>query len=211
MDKLIDWKAVFWDFDGVILDSVNVKTEAFSQMFSQYGPEIQKAVVEYHLNHGGISRFEKFRHYYQEFLKMPITDDELSRLNKEFSALVVQKVIQSPYIEGALENLELLKMNKIPCYVVSGTPEKEITFIIESKGLRDFFTEIHGAPKTKAAILDDIMLRGSYRAVACLYLGDAMTDYEAAVHAGVHFHGIVPDGAASPFPEDIPTSSRVFI
>ena len=32
------WQAVFFDFDGVILDSVDVKTQAFAAMFRAYGP-----------------------------------------------------------------------------------------------------------------------------------------------------------------------------
>ena len=39
------WEAVFFDFDGVILDSVDVKTQAFADMFRQYGPEVERAVV----------------------------------------------------------------------------------------------------------------------------------------------------------------------
>jgi beta-phosphoglucomutase-like phosphatase (HAD superfamily) len=39
-------QAVFFDFDGVILDSVDVKARAFSEMFRDYGPEVEKAVVD---------------------------------------------------------------------------------------------------------------------------------------------------------------------
>ena len=39
-------KAIIFDFDGVILDSVNVKTKAFELLYEEYGPEIQKKVVE---------------------------------------------------------------------------------------------------------------------------------------------------------------------
>ena len=35
-------KAVIFDFDGVILDSVNVKTKAFGSMYSKYGSEVEK-------------------------------------------------------------------------------------------------------------------------------------------------------------------------
>jgi beta-phosphoglucomutase-like phosphatase (HAD superfamily) len=31
------YQAIFFDFDGVILDSVHVKTEAFAAMFRKYG------------------------------------------------------------------------------------------------------------------------------------------------------------------------------
>ena len=54
-------KTIFFDFDGVILNSVNVKTEAFRDMYKQYGDDIAQKVVNHHLANGGVSIFEKFR------------------------------------------------------------------------------------------------------------------------------------------------------
>ena len=205
------WKAVFWDFDGVILDSVNVKTEAFAQMFKQYGPEAEKAVVNYHLAHGGVSRYEKFRYYYEKILGFPITEDEVTHLGKVFSQLVLQKVIDSPYVPGAKDALELLKKEKVPCFVVSGTPEDEMNHIIDAKSLRIFFEEVHGAPRTKTIILKDVLARQKYHPKDCLYLGDAMTDYEAAISVGVFFHGIVSGDKDSPFPNNVRIAPKIFL
>ena len=33
------YKLIFWDFDGVIKDSVPLKTEAFDQLFREYDDE----------------------------------------------------------------------------------------------------------------------------------------------------------------------------
>src|SRR5690606_22889470 len=41
--------AVIFDFDGVILESVKVKTDAFKELFSDY-PEHLEAIVAYHEN-----------------------------------------------------------------------------------------------------------------------------------------------------------------
>ena len=94
--------AVFFDFDGVILDSVEVKTRAFAKMFEVYGPEIERKVVDYHLQHGGISRFEKIRHYYENFLHKPVSEKELASLGEEFSRIAFTGVIESEFIDGAL-------------------------------------------------------------------------------------------------------------
>lgn len=51
-------KAIFWDFDGVIAESVNVKTEAFYNLYLPYGIEIAEKVRRHHLDNGGMSRFE---------------------------------------------------------------------------------------------------------------------------------------------------------
>ena len=53
-------KNIFFDFDGVIADSVNVKTEAFEKIYLPYGKEIAEKVINHHRENGGMSRFEKF-------------------------------------------------------------------------------------------------------------------------------------------------------
>ena len=52
-------KAVIFDFDGVILESADIKTESFKDMVSDYPMEIAEQFVEYHMQHMGISRFVK--------------------------------------------------------------------------------------------------------------------------------------------------------
>ncbi len=56
-------KVVFWDFDGVIKDSVEVKSDAFEQLFLPFGKDIAKKVRIHHEENGGISRFDKLPIY----------------------------------------------------------------------------------------------------------------------------------------------------
>ncbi|MEE9509964.1 MAG: HAD hydrolase-like protein [Candidatus Bathyarchaeia archaeon] len=53
------YQAFFFDFDGVLADSVEVKTRAFAKLFESYGPEIQARVVEHHRKNGGMTRKDK--------------------------------------------------------------------------------------------------------------------------------------------------------
>lgn len=203
------WQAVFFDFDGVILDSVQAKTRAFACMFRQYGPEIEQAVVAYHLAHGGVSRFEKFKYYYNHLLLQPVEEEELEEMGKEFSRLALDEVMAAPFIPEALETLQRLLVESIPAYVVSGTPEEELRYIVAKRGLNNYFREIHGAPRQKTEILQEIIGRYGYVPQQCLFLGDAMTDYEAAAATGTCFVGIVSDGNHSPFPAITTISSKI--
>ena len=65
----MNYKVIIYDYDGVICDSLDVKTKAFKELYSQYGPKIQKLVEKYHLENGGVSRFEKFKYYETKLLK----------------------------------------------------------------------------------------------------------------------------------------------
>ena len=205
----MNWEVVFFDFDGVILDSVDVKTKAFAKMFRKYGPEVEKNVVEYHLNNGGVSRFDKFRYYYEEILKTPVNEETIKSLSEQFSYLVVDGVLASQFISGAKESLKVLNKNSIPAYIVSGTPDNEIKLIIKKKGLNKYFKEVHGSPRKKWEICQEIINRENYNPQNCLFVGDAMSDYNAARKNAICFLGIVENGKASPFPDGTIVSSVV--
>ena len=205
----MNWEAVFFDFDGVILDSVHVKTEAFAKMFRKYGTDIEKKVVEYHLENGGISRFEKFRYYYENLLNKDITDKELKQSGEVFTKHVLKGVLESPFIDGVMDTLKQLKSNKIPAYIVSGTPDEELDYIVEKKNLSSFFNEVHGSPRQKSEIIDHILKDNNYKSDNCLFIGDATSDYKAAGETGVCFLGIVKDCEKSSFPQGTITSHSV--
>ncbi len=97
----IEWQAVFFDFDGVIAASNQVKTDAFSVMFRKYGERVEKAVVQHHRTHGGISRLLKLDLYFREFLGKEADQATLERLGREFSEIVVDRVVVAPFLLSA--------------------------------------------------------------------------------------------------------------
>jgi HAD superfamily hydrolase (TIGR01549 family) len=205
------WQAVFFDFDGVILDSVDIKTKAFAKMFRQYGPEVERAVVDYHLANGGVSRFKKFEYYYKYILKKPITQNNLESLGHEFNQLAINGVLTAPFINGALETLKQLKKDGVPAFVVSGTPDEEIKVIVEKRNLALYFIEVHGSPRKKEVIVQELASRHTYRLEDCLFIGDATTDYEAAQVCRTQFLGIVQREERSPFPAGTRVSEQVSV
>ena len=52
---------IIFDFDGVILDSNNVKTIAFKNISKRFGVSKSIALVKYHIKNGGVSRFIKIK------------------------------------------------------------------------------------------------------------------------------------------------------
>ena len=79
---------VVFDCDGVILESVAVKTRAFGRIVEQFGPEAVERMNEYHLAHGGVSRIRKFVWFYNEVLGRKIVEADLQLLNRKFRQLV---------------------------------------------------------------------------------------------------------------------------
>ena len=203
------WHAVFFDFDGVIADSIAVKVRAFAALFAPYGPAVQDAVVRYHRENGGMPRQEKLRYCSETLAGVPLNDQGLARMGQTFSAMVLEEVVAAPLIPGALATLQRLREQSIPSFVVSGTPHDEMQRIVERKGLRPYFTEVHGSPQSKTAIVQELLGRYHLHPQGCLFIGDALADYRAAAATGLHFLGITPEGQDSPFPEGVPTSCHV--
>jgi beta-phosphoglucomutase-like phosphatase (HAD superfamily) len=190
-----DWQAFFFDFDGVLADSVEVKTRAFAQLFAPFGPEIAAKVVEHHRRYSGVTRVEKFRHYYQEFLGRALDEAGLADLCSRFARLVVGEVVAAPEIFGAEAFLHRWAA-QLPCFVVSATPEEEIRKIVRRRGWSDYFEEVKGAPQSKKENLASLLGRHQLMPGRCLFFGDAESDYRAAQACGVHFLGILPDQQA---------------
>ena len=55
---MVNKEVLIYDFDGVICDSVKIKTNAFIELYKNYSLKIQNQVKEYHILNSGISRFE---------------------------------------------------------------------------------------------------------------------------------------------------------
>ena len=69
IQEIINQKSILvFDFDGVLADSVNIKANAFAELYSPYGSEIVERVVTHHLANGGMSRFDKFNYYHNVYL-----------------------------------------------------------------------------------------------------------------------------------------------
>ena len=193
--------AILFDFDGVLAESMNVKTEAFSKLFEKFGKEIQQKVVNHHIENGGISRYEKIKYYYKEYLNREISKDELNEIANHFSRLVVEKVISSNWIKGAKEFLEKY-YNEIDFYIVSGTPQKELESIVEKRNMEKYFKDLYGTPDTKPDIARNIIKKHEYPHEKVLFIGDSLSDYKASVEAKIPFLGVVSNEKDSLFPKN---------
>ena len=191
-------KGIIFDFDGVICDSVNVKTDAFATMYKAYGVEVVAKVIRHHHEHGGISRYEKFRYYHKEFLGVDLTDEEVMIMGNKFSSIALQKVIDSPYLPGVLNFIKKSQQNS-DLFICTGTPETEIRIILDKKGLTKYFKGIYGAPKNKADIIQEIIHTYRFSNKELEFYGDAMTDYNAAKATNIKFTGVF--SKTTSFPE----------
>jgi phosphoglycolate phosphatase-like HAD superfamily hydrolase len=187
----VHYEAFFFDFDGVLADSVEVKTRAFARLFEPHGPEVVARVVAHHRHHGGMTRVDKFRHYYHEYLGKSLSKKEIADLCQRFSEFVVDKVVAAPEINGADEFLQRW-CGRLACFVISATPDEEIKEIVKRRGMEGYFKEVLGAPADKKKNLETLLAKYNLNPSRCCFFGDAESDYLAAHSCGVDFFGIVP-------------------
>ena len=177
-------KAVVFDFDGVVLDNADVKTDAFVELYAEHGADVTAAVRAHHLANLGISRFKKFEWIAANVLRTPHTEAMGVALGKAFSELALAKVLASPFVPGADRALAQLAL---PAFVASGTPQDELDMIVDKRGLRAHFREVHGSPAEKPVIITGIMQRLGLTPRQVLFVGDGISDHNAAVATGVQF------------------------
>ena len=188
---------IFFDFDGVILESAGIKTAAFREVFADVD-----ASVRFHLDNQGISRFEKFRFHCEQVLGLAYDEEVERAMNAAFDAIVQRQVDAAPFVPGALELLEALR-GSTPAYVASGTPEGELHRIVGVRGLDPLFAGVHGSPRSKSAIARDVLGCLDVAPQRSLFIGDATADLTGALDAGTAFIGRVAEGETSPFPAHI--------
>ena len=179
-------KAIIFDFDGVIIESVNIKTEAFAEIYRSHGPKVVERVVEHHMANGGMSRFEKFRLYHREFLDIELSDNELSEITNQFSHMVIQKVIKAPYVKGAIEFIDS-NYKLFDFFISSATPKNELIEIVEKRRILRYFREIFGSPESKSKQIRKILKKYKYEAIDLVFIGDATNDKEAASENNINF------------------------
>jgi phosphoglycolate phosphatase-like HAD superfamily hydrolase len=185
---------VIFDFDGVIVDSVDIKGEAFCHLFRDQPEDIRRRISDLHANHAGMTRYEKFKIICEDFLERAATTAELERLSDEFSRFCVQKIIDVAYIPGAFEFISK-HCSDYDLYVASSAPEIELKEIIQRRGLADFFKGTYGTPRKKVEICRAILQDHRLLPEQVAFIGDSISDYEVAQHCGTHFIGRVDENS----------------
>lgn len=185
------------DFDGVIVESIPLKTVAFRKIFS-FAPEHLDEIIAFHLENGGMSRYDKFRYIYANILNEDLTPEQEEQLASEYVELIFDAMLTVPYVEGA-EDLLRDCSRVLPLYIVSATPETEMHEIARRRDLAKYFVRIYGSPKTKAECIREILDETGASPSEALFVGDAPNDWQAAYENGVRFVARIRPGDPNRF------------
>jgi phosphoglycolate phosphatase-like HAD superfamily hydrolase len=162
------YNSFIFDFDGVILDSNNIKKDAIRcSVKGVLSDEKILEFVEYFTQLNGIPREEKFTKY--------VPKNEYSNVLNRYEVIINKELSNAKLIPGISKFLDAVSVNNRKMIILSGGTEMEVKKLIVEHKLNSYFSNIYGGPKNKQENLSMVNLE---RPV--LYFGDSEVDYKIA-------------------------------
>ena len=179
------YSSLVFDCDGVVLNSNKLKTQAFYQAALPYGEAPAKALVDYHVANGGISRYRKFAYFLSHLVPRNVDGPGLDKLLQVYASKV-REGLMACESDPALLLLRELTPSK-SWFIVSGGDQAELREIFSARGLDHLFDGgIFGSPDSKDEILSRELQAGRILRPG-LFIGDSRYDHQASVNAGLDF------------------------
>lgn len=180
-------KVVFWDFDGVLIDSNSVRDLGFERVLAEFPKYQVDQLLAFHKANGGLSRYVKFRFFFEEIRKESISEDDILIWAERFS-LIMKELLVNPKLLIE-ETLNFVKENqgKFIMHITSGSDQDELRFLCQSMGIDRFFNSIHGSPKPKKEWVKELIEMHGYKKEECILIGDSYNDYEASKQNSINF------------------------
>ncbi len=187
--SLAEWmeqaRCLVFDFDGTLVDSVSIKQEAFRRCFEEH-PERLPEILRYCFGNHHTPRWEKFRHVYEEILRLPYTPETEAVLHERFERQTTQQIVKAPALPGA-EVFVRAACRRWFTAVLSSTPHEILVQILTQRHWLDDFQRVRGAPVDKAAWLRLLREEQGWGPAEMLFFGDTLEDLRAASSAGCTF------------------------
>ena len=179
-----NYSHLFFDCDGVILNSNKVKTNAFYKIAIKYGQDSAIKLVKYHINNGGISRYKKIKFFQNNIIKN--NDLKLyENLVNDYGEIVKKELLETEISKGIFKIKDFFPNSKLA--VISGSDEKELLWLFKKLKIDHIFDNgIFGSPKSKEEIFNQIF-KNSNDIISSIYLGDSKYDFEVSKMYGMDF------------------------
>lgn len=182
-------KVIFWDFDGVLLDSNLIREVGFERVLSDFPKDEVEKLLIFHRENGGLSRYVKFKYFFQEIRGENILEEDVIFWANEFSKIMKNLLIDPKLL--IKETIDFVKQNqgKYKMHITSGSDQDELRYLCKCLNIDQYFDSIHGSPKPKIEWVKDILNTYKYNKTECILIGDSFNDLEAANLNNVHFFG----------------------
>jgi len=183
------FKTILWDFDGVIMNSNEVRDRGFAEVLKTFPKEQVAELLSFHKKNGGLSRYVKFRHFFEKIRDEKVTESQIREFTDKFSIIMLESLLDpNLLIEDTMHYITKWHKN-INMHIVSGSDQKELRFICKSLAIDVYFKTIHGSPTTKIDLVEGVIKEFNYKPSACILIGDSFNDFDAAKSNSIYFAG----------------------
>lgn len=178
---------IFWDFDGVLMNSNAIRDKGFELVLANYPKDQVKQLMDFHQANGGLSRYVKFRYFFEEVRCEKITDEQVQVWADQFSEIMLANLINKDLF--IKETLDFVKENyqKYNMHIVSGSDGNELNKICKGVEINNYFKSIEGSPTPKKQLVANVLNKNNYTPKECVLIGDSINDFEAAQKNKIQF------------------------
>lgn len=188
MKNLKDRKAIFWDFDGVIIDSMPIRERGFREVLSNYPKAEVDKLIDFHTKNAGLSRYVKFDYFFKNIRAESNTEIKEAKFAKQFSDIMKELLLNEDLL--IIEVINFIKNNpQINMHIVSGSDGEELNYLCEKLNIQYLFKSIEGSPTPKVDLVKSLMNNFDYNKHDVCLIGDSINDYEAAFKNHIDFIG----------------------
>ena len=183
------YSTIFWDFDGVILNSNEVRTEGFKYIFDSYSKKHIDMLINYHTINGGLSRYEKIEYFSQKILDKKLNDEEKKQYAQLYGNYCRERLCDKNLLIKNSINFISENYKNFDFHLVSASDEKELIYLCSNLDIKKYFKSISGSPVNKIENIKRLLKSNNYLESKCCLIGDSINDKVAAIENSISFFG----------------------
>ena len=180
-----DDEILILDFDGVFVDSLEMKGKVFSNLFKDINSSKSEQILKHHFKNPALDRFQKIRTYSSWFYDNPLNKEDLKKLSSEFSNKVLEELLKiepSKFILGLLKT-RFDKKN----YISTKSTYYEVMKYLAHFSLNEFISEVFDNQIEKKDAIKKISKKNKINSHKIVFIGDSLEDKNSADESGCSF------------------------
>jgi phosphoglycolate phosphatase-like HAD superfamily hydrolase len=123
------YKVILWDFDGVIVESNKVRESGFRKVLEKFSETQIEELIKFHNLNGGLSRYVKFRYFYEVICESSIFEEQVQQLADSFSEIMLNNLGSKEYLINETVKFIESNSNSIEMNIVSGSDQNELRIL----------------------------------------------------------------------------------